>query len=367
MTKESQLLMIITPVANSTHIVVLGGGYAGILATLRLHHRTRGMAVNLTLISNETQFVHRIRLHEVAAGRKLSTIPIKQLLRGMRVHFQQGNVTQIDTAKRQIKLQTANGIASLVYDRLVYALGSSPERNNVPGVQEHTYTLDVHSAQQLAERLPTAKQVLIVGSGLTGIEAATEFAERYPQLQVELLTAGTFGADLSAKGAQYLRKTFTNLHITLHEHNIVQQVEAGKVITPNGSEVPFEICVWLTGFKVSALAKSAGLAVNERGQMLVDEHLQSVSHPEIYGAGDAATIYGLRMACATAMPMAAFAADSLAAELKQTSREAFRFGFAVRCISLGRRRGLLQWVTSDDTPHERIITGRAGAIMVFFA
>lgn len=347
----------------STQIVVLGGGYAGILAALRLHHRTRN--ADITLINNADVFVNRIRLHEVAAGSKPATTPIRHLLRGTRVHFQQGNVTGIDTTNRLIKMETPTGTTQVHYDRLIYALGSSPDRSHVPGAQEYTYTIDPQSTTQLAAMLPKTGHLMIVGGGLTAIEAATEIAEKYPNLRVEVLTAETLGAGLSTSAARYLHEVFAQLRITVREQVRVSRVEKNCVVDGNGNAYPFEACLWLAGFKVSGLARAAGLAANERGQVLVDEHLQSISHPEIYGAGDASAIraFPLRMACATAMPMAAFAADSISAELNNKPRQAFRFAFAARCISLGRRRGLVQVVRWDDTPRELILTGRIGALV----
>jgi NADH:ubiquinone reductase (H+-translocating) len=290
---------------------------------------------------------------------------MQHLLQGTRVQFRQGSVTEIDAANRRVNVQTPDGTIALCYDRLVYALGSSPDRGLIPGADQHTYTLNAKSAQELAARVPSLTHLMIVGGGLTAIEAATEMAERHPNLRVEVLMAEALGAGLSEAGAAYLRATFAALNITVREGVYVKEVRAGTMIDSAGTEYPFEAALWLAGFKVSPLAQSAGLAVNERGQMRVDEHLQSISHPEIYAAGDAAAIrtLPLRMACATAMPMAAYAADAITAELQDKAREPFQFGYAVRCISLGRRRGLVQVVASDDSPRERIITGRAGALV----
>jgi NADH dehydrogenase FAD-containing subunit len=95
--------------------------------------------------------------------------------------------------------------------------------------------------------------------------------------------------------------------------------------------------------------------------MQVDAALRSVAHPNIYAVGDAAAT-PLRMACATAMPMGAYAADHLAARLNgQPQIEPFRFAYVLQCLSLGRRRALVQFVDRDDTPQERIITGWWGA------
>ena len=114
--------------------------------------------------------------------------------------------------------------------------------------------------------------------------------------------------------------------------------------------------MWCTSFEVSAIAREAGLRVNERGQIVVDDFLRS-SDPDIYAAGDAADCRGRRMSCALALPMGAYVADLLSG----ATEKPFRFGFVIQCISLGRNDGIIQFVHADDSPKERCLTGRPAA------
>jgi NADH dehydrogenase FAD-containing subunit len=98
--------------------------------------------------------------------------------------------------------------------------------------------------------------------------------------------------------------------------------------------------------------------------VLVDEHLRSVSHPEVYAVGDAAavTLPGigqLRKACATAEPMGRYVGDALAGGGAQP----FAFGFVIQCLSLGRKAGLVQRVGRDDAMIERAYGGRVGKVV----
>jgi NADH dehydrogenase FAD-containing subunit len=105
------------------------------------------------------------------------------------------------------------------------------------------------------------------------------------------------------------------------------------------------------------LAAAAGLPVDPQGRLVVDGNLRVLDHATIYAAGDAAAT-GLRMACATAMPMGAYVADHLAALLNNNALPApFQFGYLGQCISLGRHDGLVQFVHADDTPKPRVLTG----------
>ena len=101
--------------------------------------------------------------------------------------------------------------------------------------------------------------------------------------------------------------------------------------------------------------------MDSRGRVLIDETLRNPTYANMYGVGDAAAA-PVRMGCVSAMPMAAYAADHLAAQiLDEAPVSPFGFKFMVRCISLGRRRGLVQLVDGDDTPREKIITGWTAA------
>ena len=67
------------------------------------------------------------------------------------------------------------------------------------------------------------------------------------------------------------------------------------------------------------------------------------------------------MACATAMPLGAHAADNVVRAVRGQALAPFGFGFAAQCVSLGRKQGILQYVGSDDSPLERFHSGWLGA------
>ena len=128
-----------------------------------------------------------------------------------------------------------------------------------------------------------------------------------------------------------------------------------------GGRADADITVWAASFEVRPLAAESGLAVDERGEALVDEYLRSVSHPEVYVAGDAAavTVPGigrLRKGCVTAEPMGRYVGDALTGRALRP----FAFGFTIQCLSLGRNAGPLQRVARDDTMTERAYGGRVG-------
>jgi NADH dehydrogenase len=340
-------------------ILILGGGYAGLQAAIRLAGKARGKA-QITLVNAVNTFVERIRLHQRAANQTLKQHSIPALLKGTGINFVQGWVNELNPTQREIKVNTETDIQMLSYDVLIYALGSFIDCDNAVGVREHAYALTPDDMTELRNKLANSERLLIVGGGLTGIEAATEFAESYPNLKITLATSESFGERLSQKGRTHLHQVFARLGITIRDNVEITEVTANAAQLANGSALPFDTCLWAGSFAVSDLAREAGLSVNERGQILIDAQLRSVSHPDIYAIGDAAFCPEMptRMGCVAGMPMGSHAADNLAALLKGEAQTPFRFAYLVQCISLGRNEGLVQMVTADDKPKEQILTGR---------
>ncbi|WP_328652622.1 FAD-dependent oxidoreductase [Micromonospora sp. NBC_00330] len=352
-------------------IVVLGAGYAGAMAAGRLAKRLHPDDTEITVVNADADFVERVRMHQLAAGQDLTPRPLSKVYAGTGVNPRRAHVTAVDVDRRTVALADDNGTDEIAYDTLVYALGSVTADHGVPGVGEHAYDIAGRpSALRLRDRLAhlaAGGTVLVVGGGLTGLEAVTEIAETRPDLDVALAARGGLGDWLNGKAQQHLRGVCDRLGITVHEHTDIARVEATGAVTRDGREIPAQVTVWTTGFAVHPIAAATTLAVAATGQIIVDSSMRSVSHPEVYAVGDAAIAEGpggkpLRMSCASGIPMAWQAADAIAARL--TGRAKFPkapLRYFNQCISLGRRDGIIQYVTADDRARPAQLTGKLAA------
>ncbi|MDL5158436.1 NAD(P)/FAD-dependent oxidoreductase [Actinomycetospora termitidis] len=341
-----------------SHVVVLGGGYAGQLAAQALAVRTDA---RVTLVNDGDRFVQRVRLHETAAGGSEPAAPrFTDLLAGTGVTFLDDRVEDLDPATRRLGLRDGG---SLDYDLLVYALGSHADPTVLPGPVHDVSTAG--GAAALRDRLaagPTT--VAVVGGGLTGLELATELAEAgHP---TTLVTAEGLGADLSPRGGRHVRAVCDRLGVTVLDGRRALAADDAGLSLDDGSRVPADVVVGTVGFAVPDLARRAGLAVDPSGRVLVDTALRSTSHPDVLAVGDAAAAtrpdgQPLRMACATGLPQAQQAARTVASVLAGTEPAPLRFRYALRCVSLGRRDGLVQFVHADDSPRDLVVTGRVAA------
>ncbi|MGQ4333215.1 NAD(P)/FAD-dependent oxidoreductase [Streptomyces hayashii] len=352
-------------------IIVLGAGYAGAIAAGRLARRLHREDVAITLVNAEPDFVERVRMHQLAVGQELRPRPLGEMFAGTGVRLKIARVTRVDVDRRTVAVHSADGVEELAYDTLVYALGSGWNDQGVPGAAEHAHQIASRpGALRLRERLSglaAGQPVVVVGAGLTGVEAATEIAEARPDLDVSLAARAGLGDWLSSKGRRHLRKVVDGLGITVHEHTAVTAVEADHVVTADGRAVPSAVTVWTTGFAVHPVARATALEVTGTGRIVVDRTLRSVSHPDVYAIGDAALVTGpgdkpLRMSCASGVPMAWQAADALAGRLTGGKIPTVPLRYFNQCVSLGRREGLIQYVTADDRAVRAALTGRPAAI-----
>jgi NADH dehydrogenase len=347
------------PTNHRTHVVVVGGGYAGTMAANHLRLRAD---VDITLVNPRPQFVERIRLHQLAAGTGTATADYGSLL-GTGIRLVVDNADSIDAAARRVLL--ASG-AALDYDYVIYAVGSTGAAPvAVPGAAEYAYMLaELEGAQRLryalADLHPSAA-VTVVGGGLTGIEAAGELAEQ--GRSVTLVCGGILGPSLSGPGRRSVAKQLRKLGVSVLEAAAVSEVRWDSVVLNDGAVLVSAATVWTAGFGVPDLAARSGLRTDSLGRLLTDETLTSISDQRIVAAGDAAAPSNqpLRMSCQAAIPLAAQAANTVLSRIAGTAPAALNQAFTGQCISVGRSYGTIQLARTDDTPIRLYIGGRMAA------
>ncbi|GLY86478.1 NAD(P)/FAD-dependent oxidoreductase [Actinoallomurus iriomotensis] len=350
---------------NDHRVVVLGAGYTGMMTAIRLARRTRRADVRITLVNASERFTERLRMHQLAAGRHLADHRIPDLLAGTGISFVRGMATAIDPDGRTVVVD--DGATTLDYDALVYALGSSADTSRVPGADVHAFTLDsprtaASFATRLGEIAATGGSVTVCGSGLTGVEAATEIAEAHPGLNVTLVGLDEPGAMMGAKARAHLHRALDRLGVTAKVGARVTKVLPDAVELETGEVLASDACLWTAGVTASSLAADAGIAVDERGLILVDATLRSVSHPGVHAVGDAAAVrmpWGrIHGTCQSGLPTAQYTADTIARLLRGRPVRPFRFGYVHQPVSLGRRDAVIQFTHADDTPRRAYLKGR---------
>ncbi|MFF3013675.1 NAD(P)/FAD-dependent oxidoreductase [Streptomyces sp. NPDC057939] len=345
---------------SSTDVVVIGGGYAGVMAANRLTLRGD---VKVTLVNPRPTFVHRIRLHQLVGGTDTAVVAYEGLL-AERVRLVVDTVTRIDADDRGLVLA---GGGTLTYDYLIHAVGSGSADPTVPGAAEFAHPLatfeEAAGLRQVLAATPAATAVTVVGAGPSGIETAAELAEE--GRAVTLVCGGVVGPYLHARGRRSVARRLSKLGVSVLDGpgTRVTAVTRTAVTLADGREVPSGLTVWTAGFAVPDLAVRSGLSTDPEGRLLTDETLISVDDGRIVAAGDSAAPSGLpvRMSCQAALPMGARAADTVLSLIGGETPAVLNQPFGAQCISLGRGAGVLQFADRFDTAVRLKVGGRLGA------
>ncbi|WP_093797134.1 NAD(P)/FAD-dependent oxidoreductase [Streptomyces sp. Wb2n-11] len=341
-------------------VVVIGGGYAGVMAANRLTQRDD---VTVTLINPRSVFVPRLRLHQLVGGSHDAVVDYRQILaEGVRLTVD--TVTRIDTAERGVALASGGTVG---YDYLIYAAGSGSTGLRVPGAAEFAHPVaTLEAAQRLrsvVDAAHTTAALTVVGAGPTGIETAAELAER--GRRVTLVCGGVLGPYLHPRARRTVAKRLARLGVTVLDgpDTKVTAVTRHAVHLGDGRELPSEVTVWTAGFGVPDLAARSGLSTDAMGRLLTDETLTSTADKRIVAAGDSAAPSDLpfRMSAYAAGCLGAHAADTVLSRIAGKRPEPVSLSFPAMCVSLGRRAGVFQFAHKDDTAMRLYVGGRAGA------
>jgi NADH dehydrogenase len=355
-------------------IVVAGAGYAGLHVALRLTAKLRDHpAVELTLVDRHDYHQAVTELPRVAGGTRAADavrIPLQDVL-ATRVRFVQTEITGFDLAGRRL-LTDAGPVG---WSRLVLTLGSRPNDFAIPGLAQRA--LSVYSASD-AERVwarvskalddaaaatdPELQRLLatvvVGGGGATGVELAGELAEILPEVAsghglapdrpaVQLVEAGP--AILAGSSPQLIDKAakiLSDLGVQVRTNaTIAAATEEGFRLT-DGQLVQGGVFVWAGGVKAPELVADSGLPTGHNGRVKVDRYLRVLDHPQIYVAGDLASVTDPRTGhvlpplAQVALEEGETVARNLDAQLEGKPLEAFTFHDKGFVVSVGTRRGV---------------------------
>lgn len=345
-----------------TNVVVIGGGYAGVIAA---NHLRLNPNVAITLINPRPEFVERIRLHQLVTGSDDAVVDYADML-GADIRLLVDTAQRIDAPARTVTLASGGTVD---YDYLIYAVGSTGAALTVPGAAEFAHPIsELEHGAPLREAIAgirLGEPVTVVGAGPTGIEMATELAEAGHA--VTLVCGGVLGPYLHERGRKSVAKVMRKLGVDVVDgpDTLVTEVRADSVRLTDGRELRSAVTIWTAGFGVPDLAIRSGLATDAIGRLLTDETLTSIDNPYIVAAGDASAPSDspLRMSCQAAIPLGAQAANTVLSRIEGSEPAVINQAFTGQCISLGRNAATIQLAHFDDRVIPLYIGGRTAAMI----
>jgi NADH dehydrogenase len=359
---------------DSGQIVVAGAGYAGLHVTLRLTARLRhNPKMKLVLVDRHDYHQALTELPRVAGGTRDADkvrIPLQDML-ATQVRFVQTEINGFDLPGRRL----LTGAGPIGWGRLVLVLGSRPNDFAIPGLSQRT--LSLYSASD-AERVWAAVNkaltdaaaatdpeqqrrlatVVVGGGGATGVELAGELAEMLPEAArrhglatdrpaVRLVEAGpTILAGSSPQLIDKADRILSDLGIQVLTNATIAAATEDGFRLKDGQLVEGGVFVWAGGLEAPKLVADSGLPTGHNGRVKVDQFLRVLDHPDIYVAGDLASVvhprtgHVLPSLAQVALDEGETVARNLDAELRGKPLEAFTFHDKGFVVSVGTRRGV---------------------------
>jgi len=310
----------VTPINKANpHIVILGGGFAG----LNLAKSLRNTTARITLIDRQNHHLFQPLLYQVATA-TLSSVEIAKPLRSIlsdqeNISVQLGKVEAVDLKTRTVVLSDR----SVTYDYLILALGGvtsyfgHPEwAEHAPGLKSINDALRIRREILFAfekaelcndpEELKKLMTIVIVGGGPTGVELAGackelgRFVMRHDfrridptKVRVILIEAADrilmhLPRDLSASAQRQLE----GIGVEVRLNTMVKDIKGERVVLSHKEkpDVPETIgaasIVWAAGVGANPITRTLGVEIDRAGRIKVNPDLSIPGFPEAFAVGD---------------------------------------------------------------------------------
>lgn len=356
------------------HVVIVGGGFAGINAARELGNKRD---VRVTLIDRKNYHLFQPLLYQVAMS-ALGAGDVAEPLRNMLSRYKnitvfKGVVENVDT-ERKI-LQTDFG--EIPYDYLILAcgvkhhyFGNEQWEEHAPGLKIIAQATEIRrrvmeayeAAERTADSVERKKHLtfVIVGGGPTGVELAGSIGEmsrftlsKYykhidPKLtrifivEAEPRILGSFSPELASKATRALEQ----LGVQVWTSSMVTNVDANGVQIGN-ERIEAATVLWAAGVRAIGLGRKMGVDIDSSGRIIVEEDLSVPGHPEIFVAGDQAHFAHhidepLPGMAPVASQQGRAIGKNILAEIKGKHRKPFRYRDKGQMATIGRNKAIVE-------------------------
>jgi len=339
--------------SSRSRVVIIGGNFAGLVAASRLSCNH-----DVTVVDARADFEWTPNIHEILSGvkdRDGVVLPRADCVGRYGHAFVHDVVTQIDRDSSSVV--TESGLV-LPYDACLIAAGSQRTTFGIEGADKYALGLRlVDDAVRIAsklDKLATRKRrasVVIVGGGVSGIEALGEILRRRGQgdaFNIHVVEAESRILEAQPEGlGNDAALRFAPYSVTVHTDTTVKQVAARSVTLASGKKLTADLCIWSAGMTLPDFLRDAGL--NDPGDewLPVNDMLLSRHADNIFVAGDCAALpQPVRKQAYYAMDMGEVAGDNIARLLADRRLRKFRALPMPMLISFG---DITTWLVAGNT------------------
>ena len=290
-------------------LLLLGGGHSHVEVIRRL-----GLdpppGTRIALVSPDRHTPYSGMLPGLVSGHYAfgeCHIDLDHLCDRANVVFHRDEARAIDPRGKTVVM--GNGM-TLPYDVLSIDIGSTPPTEAVPGALEHAIRVkpvsqflevwdQIRSTAQHTGRSP---HIAVIGAGAGGVELALALHHRLrrccPTGRVKIDIFTDSPAILPGHPANVVRivtRILSERGIAVHAQSKATRIEPGVLHTSSGTRFAADHFVWATGASAPAWIAASGIETDGAGFIAVNAQLQSVSHADIFAAGDIASMTGRRI------------------------------------------------------------------------
>ena len=360
---------------GTTHVVVVGGGFAGVACARRLAGKK---GVRVTLVDKNSYHQFQPLLYQVATA-ELTGGDIKFDLRKVfdeaeNVAVETGEVVATDPEAGTVTL--ADG-STLSGDVIVLAAGSQPNFFGTPGAEEHSFPLySLDDAERIRARLlqlyrDTSENpnlldqgsltFVVIGGGATGVEAAGALGElahdvmphvhENPALahgHVVLVDLGhAVLAPFSDEAHEYAAKQLGRRGVELKLGVSAKEIGSDHVTLSDGTSIDTHLTVWGGGLQAAPIGASSGLPQGRGGRIDVQPDLSVEGHPNVFVLGDFANVPSgddpvLPQLGSVAQQSGDWAAKNILADVEGKSRKPFKYKDKGIMAMIGRKAAVAE-------------------------
>jgi NADH dehydrogenase FAD-containing subunit len=283
------------------HMVFTGGGHVHLTALLRLRDYVRG-GHRVTLIGPSPYHYYSGMGPGLLSGiyRPAEVrFHVKKMAEDRGAAFLEDRVVKVEPARRALLLGSGE---ELRYDVVSFNTGSEVPADIVDPSADNVFPVkpieNLLAARKKVLDAPDGRSLraIVVGGGTAGVEIAANLGRLGRESGkiggITLVSRSKVLDDLPGKARALVRDALARLRIELIEEVGARSIGEGVVRLDNGVNLPGDMVFVAVGVKPSPLFADSGLPTGTDGGLLVNDSLQCVRYPELFGGGDCITIDG---------------------------------------------------------------------------
>ena len=271
-------------------LLLLGAGYGNMKIMLKILPSLPS-DVEVTLVDRTSFHSLKTEFYALASG----TVPDSDVRVALPTHERlkvtEGEIAGIELAEKCVLLTDGR---QLEYDQLVIGLGCEDNYHNVPGADEHTYSIQTigqsRDTYQRLLNLAGGSTVGIVGAGLSGIELASELRESRSDLNIKLFDRGPrILRDFPERLSNYVQSWFDKNDVDVVANSNITKVDA-HMLHNHAEQIPVDAVVWTAGIQPTKVVRELDVEKDTSNRILLNQYHQVPNYEDVYVVGDIASL-----------------------------------------------------------------------------